>query len=126
MYTANSMATCIEALGMCLPYSSSTPATDPKKIQECLDAGKAIKNLLELDLKPRDIMTKQAFENAMVVNIALGGSTNVVLHLIAMAHSVGLRLTLEDFQKVSDTVPFIGDLKPVRSIQVNCASLVNI
>lgn len=113
MYTANSMATCIEALGMSLPYSSSTPATDSRKIQECLDAGKAIRNLLEMDLKPRDIMTKEAFENAIVVNMALGGSTNVVLHLIAMAQSVGLRLSLEDFQKVSDAVPFIADLKPV-------------
>jgi dihydroxy-acid dehydratase len=119
------MATCIEALGMCLPYSSSTPATDPKKIEECLNAGKAIKNLLELDLKPRDIMTKKAFENAMVVNIALGGSTNVVLHLIAMAQSVGVRLSLEDFQNVSNSVPFIADLKPVRFILVNIESPVS-
>lgn len=125
MYTANSMASCIEALGMCLPYSSSTPATDPKKVQECLDSGKAIRKLLEMDLKPRDIMTKAAFENAIVVNMALGGSTNVVLHLIAMAQSVGLRLSLDDFQKVSDVVPFIADLKPVRFTLTYITSLAD-
>ncbi|MBK2125911.1 dihydroxy-acid dehydratase [Fangia hongkongensis] len=112
MYTANTMACAIEAMGMSLPYSSSTPATDPKKIEECDQVGKAIKKLLELDLKPRDIMTKEAFENAMVVITAMGGSTNAVLHLIAIAHSVGVKLTLNDFQKVSDKVPLLADFKP--------------
>jgi dihydroxy-acid dehydratase len=106
------MASAIEALGMSLPYSSSTPATDPAKIQECFDAGKAIRKLLELDLKPRDIMTRQAFENAMVVVMALGGSTNAVLHLIAMARAVDVPLTIDDFQTVSDRTPLIADLKP--------------
>ena len=112
MYTANTMASAIEALGMSLPYSSSIPAEDPLKVGECLAAGKAILNLLDKDLKPRDIMTRAAFENAMVVVMALGGSTNAVLHLIAMARSVGVKLTIDDFQKVSDRVPFIADLKP--------------
>ncbi len=112
MYTANTMASAIEALGMSLPYSSSTPAVDPKKRQECFDAGQAIAKLLELDLKPRDIMSRDAFENAMVVVMALGGSTNAVLHLIAMARSVGLPLGIDDFQRVSDRVPFLADLKP--------------
>ncbi|MEK7990312.1 MAG: dihydroxy-acid dehydratase [Thiotrichaceae bacterium] len=112
MYTANTMATAIEALGMSLPYSSSTPAVDPKKMQECLDVGKAIYNLLEKDIKPRDIMTREAFENAMVMVMALGGSTNAVLHLIAMARSVDVALTIDDFQTVSDRIPFIADLKP--------------
>ena len=89
MYTANTMASAIEALGMSLPYSSSTPADDPRKLDECFAAGAAIRKLLELDLKPRDIMTREAFENAMVVVMALGGSTNAVLHLIAMARAVG-------------------------------------
>jgi dihydroxy-acid dehydratase len=112
MYTANTMASAIEALGMSLPYSSSTPAVDPKKRQECVDAGRAVALLLERDLKPRDIMTRAAFENAMVVVVALGGSTNAVLHLIAMARSVGVALTIDDFQRVSDRVPFLADLKP--------------
>jgi dihydroxy-acid dehydratase len=112
MYTANTMASCIEALGMTLPYSSSIPATDPLKMDECFMAGAAMKHMLEIDLKPRDIMTRAAFENAMVTVIALGGSTNAVLHLIAMAHSVGIKLTLEDFQAVSNKTPFIADLKP--------------
>jgi dihydroxy-acid dehydratase len=112
MYTANTMASAIEALGMSLPYSASTPAMDPKKRQECLAAGKAIALLLERDLKPRDIMTRAAFENAMVVVVALGGSTNAVLHLIAMARSVDVALTIDDFQAVSDRVPFLADLKP--------------
>ncbi|MFP5350764.1 MAG: dihydroxy-acid dehydratase [Gammaproteobacteria bacterium] len=112
MYTANTMASAIEALGMSLPYSASTPATDPGKHEECVRAGDAILRLLEQDLKPRDIMTREAFENAMVVVMALGGSTNAVLHLIAMARAVGVRLTLDDFQAVSDRVPFIADLKP--------------
>lgn len=112
MYTANTMASAIEALGMSLPYSSSIPAEDPLKVGECLAAGKAILNLLEKDIKPRDIMTREAFENAMVIIMATGGSTNAVLHLIAMAKSVGVKLTIDDFQTVSDRVPFIADLKP--------------
>ncbi|RCH80086.1 hypothetical protein CU098_005831, partial [Rhizopus stolonifer] len=98
MYTANTMASAAEAMGMTLPYSSSTPASYPEKIQECQEAGKAIRTLLEKDIKPRDIMTRAAFENAMVLTMALGGSTNVVLHLIAIAKSVGVSLTLDDFQ----------------------------
>ncbi len=112
MYTANTMATAIEALGMTLPYSSSLPATDEGKLNECLQAGAAVRHLLELDLKPRDIMTRAAFENAMVMVMALGGSTNAVLHLIAMARAVGVELVPDDFQAVSDRVPFIADLKP--------------
>jgi dihydroxy-acid dehydratase len=112
MYTANTMACAIEALGMSLPYSSSTPATDPKKKEECVAAGKAVALLLERDLKPRDIMTRAAFENAMVVVVALGGSTNAVLHLIAMARAVGVELTIDDFQRVSDRIPLLADLKP--------------
>jgi dihydroxy-acid dehydratase len=112
MYTANTMASAIEAMGMSLPYSSSTPATDPKKLEECFRAGSAIKNLLEMDLKPREIMTRRAFENAMVVVMALGGSTNAVLHLIAIARSVGVPLTIDDFQAVSDRIPYLADLKP--------------
>jgi len=112
MYTANTMASAIEAMGMSLPYSSSIPAVDPGKIQECIDAGAAVRNLLEKDIKPRDIMTRAAFENAMVVIMALGGSTNAVLHLIAMARSVDVALTIDDFQSVSDRIPFIADLKP--------------
>ena len=112
MYTANTMASAIEALGMSLPYSASIPAEDPAKIDECHRAGAAILKLLELDLKPRDIMTRQAFENAMTIVIALGGSTNAVLHLIAMARSVDVPLTIDDFQAVSDRVPYLADLKP--------------
>jgi dihydroxy-acid dehydratase len=112
MYTANTMASAIEALGMSLPYSSSIPAEDPLKQGECIAAGKAILNLLEKDLKPRDIMTRAAFENAMTIVMALGGSTNAVLHLIAMARSVNVPLTIDDFQKTSDRVPYIADLKP--------------
>jgi dihydroxy-acid dehydratase len=112
MYTANTMAAAIEALGMSLPYSSSTPAEDPRKLQECIASGAAVRRLLELDLKPRDIMTRAAFENAMVVTVALGGSTNAVLHLIAMARAVGVPLTIDDFQKVSDRVPMLADFKP--------------
>ena len=112
MYTANTMASAIEALGMSLPYSSSTPAMDSGKAEECLKAGAAVRHLLENDIKPRDIMTRVAFENAIVIVIALGGSTNAVLHLIAMARAVGVMLTIDDFQKVSDRVPFLADLKP--------------
>lgn len=112
MYTANTMASAIEAMGMTLPYSSSIPAVDPRKQQECLDAGEAIKKLLELDLKPRDIMTREAFENALVLTMVLGGSTNAVLHLIAISRSVGVDLTIDDFQAVSDRTPFLADLKP--------------
>lgn len=112
MYTANTMASAIEALGMSLPYSASSPAIDQEKVDECQRAGAAMKNLLELDLKPRDIMTRAAFENAMVVIIALGGSTNAVLHLIAMARALDIDLTVDDFQSVSDRVPFLADLKP--------------
>ncbi len=112
MYTANTMASAIEAMGMSLPYSSSTPAVDPGKIDECIHAGAAMKNLLENDIKPRDIMTREAFENAMVLITILGGSTNAVLHLIAMARAVDVELTIDDFQTVSDKTPFIADLKP--------------
>ncbi|MGA9033345.1 MAG: dihydroxy-acid dehydratase [Sulfuricaulis sp.] len=112
MYTANTMASAIEALGMSLPYSSSMPAVEPGKLEECQNAGKAIRTLLEKDIKPRDIMTRRAFENAMVIVMALGGSTNAVLHLIAMARAVGVPLTIEDFQTVSKRVPFLADLKP--------------
>lgn len=112
MYTANTMASAIEALGMSLPYSSSTPAEDPQKLEECARAGKAALILLKNDLKPRDIMTPAAFENAMVIVMALGGSTNAVLHLIAMARSVDVELAIDDFQRVSDRVPYLADLKP--------------
>jgi dihydroxy-acid dehydratase len=112
MYTANTMASAIEAMGMSLPYSSSTPAVDPGKLAECLSAGKAIRKLLEEDIKPRDIMTRAAFENAMVIVMALGGSTNAVLHLLAMARAVNVPLTIDDFQAVSDRIPFLADLKP--------------
>lgn len=112
MYTANTMASAIEALGMSLPGSSSFPALSAEKLRECRDAGAAIRKLLELDIKPRDIMTRQAFQNAITVVMAMGGSTNAVLHLMAMARSVNLRLTLADFQQVSDRTPLLADLKP--------------
>ncbi len=112
MYTANTMASAIEALGMALPYSSSNPALSKEKSAECKEAGNAIKLLLEKDIKPRDIMSKQAFENALTIVMALGGSTNAVLHLIAMAKAVGVSVTIEDFQRISDKTPFIADLKP--------------
>jgi dihydroxy-acid dehydratase len=112
MYTANTMSSAIEALGMSLPYSSSNPALSEEKKQECVDAGKAIRLLLEKDIKPSDIMTKEAFENAITVVVTLGGSTNAVLHLIAMAHSVDIVLTQDDIQSISDRVPVIADFKP--------------
>ncbi len=112
MYTANTMATAIEAMGMSLPYSSSYPADSEEKRAECRAAGAAIRKLLELDLKPRDIMTPRAFRNALVITMALGGSTNAVLHLIAMAKAAGLQLSLDEIQSISNEVPFIADLKP--------------
>ena len=112
MYTANTMSSAIEALGMSLPYSSSNPAESNDKIQETEEIGKAMKVLLKEDIKPSDIMTKKSFENALSVTMALGGSTNAVLHLIAMAKSVNVNLSLDDFQKFSDKTPFIANLKP--------------
>jgi len=112
MYTANTMASAIEALGMSLPYSSSNPALSDQKKEECLYVGNAIKILMERDIKPSDIMTKEAFENAITVVVALGGSTNAVMHLIAMAHSVYITLTLEDFQRINNATPVLADLKP--------------
>ena len=112
MYTANTMASAIEALGMSLPYSSSNPALSPEKKQECVDAGKAMLYLLEKDIKPSDIMTRKAFENAITIIMVLGGSTNAVLHMIAMAKSVGVDVTQDDFQTISDRVPVLADFKP--------------
>ena len=112
MYTANTMAAAIEALGMSLPYSSSNPALSAEKKQECLAAGAAIRLLLEKDIKPRDIMTRKAFDNAITVIMVLGGSTNAVLHLIAMARSVGISLTQDDFQAISNKIPVLADFKP--------------
>ncbi len=112
MYTANTMASAIEAMGMSLPYSSSIPAEDPLKMGECVAAGRAIRVLLERDIKPRDIMTRVAFENAIVTVMALGGSTNAVLHLLAIARACEVPLSIDDFQAVSDRIPFIADLKP--------------
>src|SRR6201996_617649 len=112
MYTANTMAAAIEALGMSLPYSSSNPALSQEKKDECLAAGKAIRLLLEKDIKPRDIMTRKAFENAIITIMVLGGSTNAVLPLIAMAKSVGVALTQDDFQAISNRIPVLADFKP--------------
>jgi dihydroxy-acid dehydratase len=112
MYTANTMASAIEALGMSLPYSSSNPAISPEKKQECLDAGKYIKILLEKDIKPSDIMTRKAFENAIRSIIILGGSTNAVLHFIAMGKAIGVEITQDDFQRMSDITPVLADFKP--------------
>jgi dihydroxy-acid dehydratase len=112
MYTANTMATAIETMGMTLPGSSSNPANSNAKVLECLAAGGAIRNLLKEDIRPKDILTRQAFENAMVVVSITGGSTNAVLHLIAIADSVGIKLTIDDFQRVSDQTPLLADLKP--------------
>jgi len=112
MYTANTMASSIEALGMSLPGSSSQDAVSNDKKQDCKNAGTAIKNLLELDIKPSDIMTKKAFENSIAVVIALGGSTNAVLHLLAMAHSIGIDLDLDDFTRIGKVTPVLADIKP--------------
>ena len=112
MYTANTMSSAIEALGMSLPYSSSNPALSEDKRRECDEAGKAIRILLEKDIKPRDIMTRKAFENAITIVAVLGGSTNAVMHLIAMAHAVDIEITLTDFQEISDRTPVLADLKP--------------
>jgi dihydroxy-acid dehydratase len=112
MYTANTMASAIEALGMAMPYSSSNPALSKEKSEECSQAAKAIHHLLKYDIKPSDIMTREAFENAITVVVALGGSTNAVLHLIAMAKGVNVKITQDDFQRISDKTPLIADLKP--------------
>jgi len=112
MYTANTMASAIETLGMSLPFSSSTPANNSEKLDESKEAGKAILKLLEKDIKPLDILTKTAFENAITIVIALGGSTNAVLHLIAMAKAAKVPLNIDDFQKISDKTPYLADLKP--------------
>ena len=112
MYTANTMAAAIEAMGMSLPYSSSNPALSEEKRKECIDAGKAIRILLEKDIKPKDIMTRKAFENAITLIMVLGGSTNAVLHLLAMAKSVGVPLSQDDFQRISDRTPVLADFKP--------------
>ncbi len=112
MYTANTMASALEAMGISLPYSSSNPATSLQKQQECQQAGQQVRKLLELDLKPRDIVTARAMENALTLIMVLGGSTNAVLHLLAIAKSLELPLTLSDFQKISDRTPYLADLKP--------------
>lgn len=112
MYTANTMSSSIEALGLSLPYSSSNPATSPEKEQECRNVAAVMRNLLELDLKPRDIVTQKSLENALVVVMALGGSTNAVLHYLAIAKAYGIPLGLDDFQRISDNTPLIADLKP--------------
>ncbi len=112
MYTANTMASAIEAMGMSLPYNSSNPAVSNDKKEECARVGKAIRNLMEKNILPRDIMTKEAFENAITLIMVLGGSTNAVLHMIAMAKSVNVDITIDDFQRISDKTPFLADLKP--------------
>lgn len=112
MYTANTMASAIETLGLSLPYSSSNPAESPEKIQECLRVGIALKKIMELDLKPKDIVSYQSLKNAFTLVIALGGSTNAVLHLLAIAHTAGISFSIDEFQEISNRVPYIGDLKP--------------
>ena len=112
MYTANTMSSAIEALGMSLPFSSSNPAESNNKLSETQTIGKSIYNLLKEDIRPKDIMTRKAFENALSIIMVLGGSTNAVLHIIAMANSVGVVVSLDDFQKFSDKTPFIANLKP--------------
>ena len=115
MYTANTMASAIEALGMSLPGSSSQDATSEDKQKDCIDSGQAIMNLLEKDIKPSDIMTKEAFENAITLVISLGGSTNAVLHMLAMAHAIGVKLNLDDFTRIGKKTPVMADLKPFGS-----------
>ena len=115
MYTANTMASAIEALGMSLPGSSSQDATSEDKQKDCIDSGRAIMNLLDKDIKPSDIMTKEAFENAITVVISLGGSTNAVLHMLAMAHAIGVKLDLDDFTRIGKKTPVMADLKPFGS-----------
>ena len=115
MYTANTMASAIEALGMSLPGSSSQDATSEDKQKDCIDSGQAIMNLLDKDIKPSDIMTKEAFENAITVVISLGGSTNAVLHMLAMAHAIGVKLDLDDFTRIGKKTPVMADLKPFGS-----------
>ena len=112
MYTANTMASAIEALGMALPYNSSNPATSSLKVDECVEAGKALKHLLENDIKPSDIVTRKSFENAIRLITILGGSTNAVLHFLAIAKAANVEFTIDDFQHISDTTPFLADLKP--------------
>ena len=112
MYTANTLATAIESMGLTLPGSSSIPAESPAKMRECVKAGDAIKTCLEKDIKPRDLLTKRSFENALTITMALGGSTNGVVHFLAMAHAAGVDLELDDFQRVSDKVPFLANLAP--------------
>lgn len=112
MYTANTMASAIEALGMGLPYSSSNPAVSDEKIEDCKAVGKALRGLIEQDLKPLDIVTKKSLENALRLIAVLGGSTNAVLHFLAIAHAAKIVLTIDDFQRISDTTPFLADLKP--------------
>jgi len=112
MYTANTMASAIEAMGLSLPYSSSTPAEAPEKIQECYRVGAALRTLMEKNILPKQILTRQALENAMVLVTVMGGSTNAVLHLLAIARTAGIPLSIDDFQSVSDRVPFLADLKP--------------
>ncbi len=124
MYTANTMASAIEALGMSLPNSCAQAAISPEKEKDCYEAGKAVLNLIHLGIRPKDIMTKKAFENAITVVIALGGSTNAVLHLLAMAHSGGVKLTIDDFTRIGKKVPVLADLKP--SGKYVMAELVNI
>ena len=112
MYTANTMATAIESMGLTLPGSSSTPATSPAKMRECVKAADAIRTCMEKNIRPRDLLTKRSFENAMIITMALGGSTNSVVHFLAMAATAGVNLTLDDFQHVSNKIPFIADLAP--------------
>jgi dihydroxy-acid dehydratase len=112
MYTANTMSSAIEAMGLSLPYSSSNPALSPEKSEECVVAGRAIRQLLAKNIKPSDILTKKAFENAMVVITVMGGSTNAVLHLLAIANTLGIDITIDDFQRISDKTPLLADMKP--------------
>ena len=112
MYTANTMASFIECMGLSLPYSSSLPADDRAKLEECVAAGRQVRTLLEMDLKPRDVVTRQSFINAMRLTIVLGGSTNAVLHSIAMARAFGIDITVDDWQRVSDETPLLSDFRP--------------